>query len=585
MAPLHGLVTTCASASRCDFLFQTTAGTGWANASPPSISLRLPGEAATSTSLSYSTYTASLTGYYTYWTVGNFLGTDVNTGKVVYGTTNTNYTITCHGHSGRGGGCTYTYTTDNGTIVVYFTQAEATATTVTCTPSTIASGASTVCTATVNDTANASARPSGVVTFSGSYGSNAGFSNGGSCTLASGACSVSYTAPDEQLGTVAVTASFAGTPSYYASSGRTSVYVTSSDSGGGSSFSTIRFGESGLPNGTDWSVTFGGLLLSSSNASLPFEVQNGTYSFLVGAVPGYLVSPRTGNVTVVGSDVDVNVSFAQVTYSVTFTETGIPYTTLARHGWTVALNGIVGRSTTPTIAFTGFPNGTYPVLVSGPSGYVSNGTGGLTVHGATNVSVAFEKRKSVTLALIERGIPSGRSWCVSLDSYQECATTKSEKFLNLTPGLYSYTVVLPSHNVSLTLGKTPEPLSGTLDLAKNEKLTLTYLYTYGTKFTETGLTSGVWSVSVKGVMVTAAVGSPISFQLGNGTYGYKLSKETGFTSAGSPRPAVVSGASVNVSVTFKAGPTQAPIAPALSLGFAGSVPILVGIGLSPRNRM
>jgi len=144
--PITGTVTNCTSIETCVYAFNTSAGTGWANSTLNSTSaermaLQLPGEAKASYNLSYSTYIARLNGTYTYWTAGSFVGTDVNSGNVIYGTTNTNYTITCHGHSGRGGGCTYTYTTDNGTIVVRFTNAEITSTSISCSPTSTQPGA------------------------------------------------------------------------------------------------------------------------------------------------------------------------------------------------------------------------------------------------------------------------------------------------------------------------------------------------------------------------------------------------------------------------------------------------------------
>jgi len=550
-APLHGLVTSCSSASSCGFVFNTTQGLGWANASPPSLSLRLPGEAMTSPSFAYSTYTASLTGTYTYWTVGNLVGTDVNTGKVVYGTTDTNYTITCHGHSGRGGGCTYTYTTDNGTIVVYFTAADATATTVACTPSTIASGGSTVCTATVNDSGNSSARPSGNVSFSGAYGSTAGFSNGGNCTLVSGTCSVSYTAPDEQLGTVPITASFAGTPSFYTSSGRTSVYVTSSDSGGGSFFSTVFFEESGLPNGTEWSVTLGGLLLTSTNSSLPFEVQNGTYSFAVGAVPGYRVSTRTGNVTVAGSDVNLGVTFASVAYPLTFTARGLPL----GKTWSLTLDGAEVRTADPSLSFDE-TNGTHAYLLQGPAGFRISGvtpTGELTVAGApVSISFSFERGPTYTILFAEKGLPQNATWCVILGTIA-CSSTTILRFANLTPGQYGYAVVpMTGQVISAKLGRASLPLSQNLTVFSHSfQVSLHYTYPYLVTFAETGLPAGTnWRVTVAGV-VEHSTSSTIVFELGNGTHAYHIGSVTGYIHSSAPSRARVSGGPAAVSVTYR----------------------------------
>jgi len=223
-APVQGLVTTCSSTSSCQYVFNTSAGTGWATTTSSTISFQLPGEALASYNLSYSTYIARLTGTYTYWTVGNFLGTDVNTGKVVYGTTNTNYTITCHGHSGRGGGCTYTYTTDNGTIVFHLTNAEATSTTVSCSPSSINVAAKTTCTAKVVDVWNSSNVPTGKVHLtSGGLGT---FANHGFCNLTAGQCALTWHPFDTTGGSATITASHSGTAAFYKSSGSTLVGVT-----------------------------------------------------------------------------------------------------------------------------------------------------------------------------------------------------------------------------------------------------------------------------------------------------------------------------------------------------------------------
>ena len=224
LPPVQGLVTNCTSTTTCSFTINSTAGTGWATTTSTQFSFQLPGEANASYNLSYSTYTASLTGTYTYWTVGNFLGTDVNTGKVVYGTTDTNFTITCVGHSGRGGGCTYVYTTDNGTVTFHFTQAELTSTAVSCTPSSVRVAAKTSCTVTVTNLWNASHVPTGQVHLtSGRLGA---FASKGTCTLVSGKCTLGWRSFDNTLGAVTITASYPGSTTFYPSSGTTIVTVT-----------------------------------------------------------------------------------------------------------------------------------------------------------------------------------------------------------------------------------------------------------------------------------------------------------------------------------------------------------------------
>jgi hypothetical protein len=513
--------------------------------------LRLPGESLTSTNLSYSTYVASLKGTYTYWTVGNFVGTDVNSGKVVYGTTNTNYTITCHGHSGRGGGCTYTYTTDNGTIVVYFTVADQTGTSVTCVPSTIVSGASTDCTATVRDLGNTSAQPSGNVSFVGPYGSTAGLSNGGNCTLISAACTVAYTAPDEQLGTVAITASFVGNSHYYASSGRTSVYVSSSDSGGGGSFSTVSFRESGLPNGSDWSVTFGGLSLTSTTPVLPFVVQNGTYAFTVPEVAGFTVSPRNGNITVSGTDVRMDVTFAPVSYAVTFAANGLP---LGR-AWSVAVDGVKVRTTSSSITLNE-TNGSHTYLIAGPLGYRVTGlspSGNFTIDGApSSLPLSFVRGPTFAVVISETGYLRHGTWCVILGTVA-CSSTSVLQFANLTPAVYGYaTVPMPGWLISAKMGAVSLPASGNLTISTHSlRIALHYVYPYVVTFFETGLPTGTdWSVTVAGV-VQYSTNSTITFELGNGTHWYRIGAIVGFLHSSTPNPVRVVGGPAIVSVTFR----------------------------------
>ena len=40
---------------------------------------------------------------------------------------------------------------------------------------------------------------------------------------------------------------------------------------------TVTFRETGLPNGVEWSVTFGGETKSTTNTSISFNVEAGTY--------------------------------------------------------------------------------------------------------------------------------------------------------------------------------------------------------------------------------------------------------------------------------------------------------------------
>jgi hypothetical protein len=138
---------------------------------------------------------------------------------------------------------------------------------------------------------------------------------------------------------------------------------------------SLVFSESGLPTGTNWSVTVGTTSHTSTGSTISFTEVNGTCSYSVGAVTGYTVTPSSGSVTVNGAAKTVSITFVKAssgaTYAVTFTETGLPTGT----NWSVTLNGTSKSSTTSTITFQE-TNGSYAFSLPQVSCYVGSCKGG-----------------------------------------------------------------------------------------------------------------------------------------------------------------------------------------------------------------
>jgi magnesium-transporting ATPase (P-type) len=136
-------------------------------------------------------------------------------------------------------------------------------------------------------------------------------------------------------------------------------------------------------------VTLNGTTETSTTSIISFTEPNGTYSFSIASINGYSVSPSSGRITVNGSNVNVGITFTLVTYTVTFTESGLPSGTI----WYVNLsNGQSFSSTTDTITFNE-PNGTYSYTISTEDkNYVpviSSGT--FTVNGSNlNQTITFK---------------------------------------------------------------------------------------------------------------------------------------------------------------------------------------------------
>ena len=65
----------------------------------------------------------------------------------------------------------------------------------------------------------------------------------------------------------------------------------------------VIFTETGLPNGTAWSITLNGSTLASTTGMITFSKANGTYAYGIGAVPGYSTPSYAGSIEVHGAGV------------------------------------------------------------------------------------------------------------------------------------------------------------------------------------------------------------------------------------------------------------------------------------------
>ena len=64
---------------------------------------------------------------------------------------------------------------------------------------------------------------------------------------------------------------------------------------------TVTFSESGLPSGTDWNVSLQGQSQTGNLSVIDFKMPNGTYSYSVSPLRGYLVNVSQGTLTVNGA--------------------------------------------------------------------------------------------------------------------------------------------------------------------------------------------------------------------------------------------------------------------------------------------
>jgi uncharacterized membrane protein len=201
---------------------------------------------------------------------------------------------------------------------------------------------------------------------------------------------------------------------------------------------SVTFHETGLPTGTNWSISMNGVVESSNNTTIVFLERDGSYSFIVEPVNGYSAYPKFFSVIVNGVDLNYSVTWSKTLYAVTFIESGLPSGTF----WNVTFGGMMGTSSNSSIVFR-VQNGTYYYIVPSINGIKSSiKNGSLTVSGnAANILVRFIF--PVNYTFLEQGLPSKASWSVWINGTYHNSSS-SVIVVTLPNGTYTYVVRLPS---------------------------------------------------------------------------------------------------------------------------------------------
>jgi hypothetical protein len=302
----------------------------------------------------------------------------------------------------------------------------------------------------------------------------------------------------------------------------------------------VTFNETGLPSGTNWTVTLDGTLYGSNTTSLTGFAPNGTQPFdlgtvsgwrpanLTGVVSGWTPPNATGSVFVNATSVWVNVTWSEVTYVVTVHQKGlIP----SSSNWSIVLGGLAGyNSTGGTIEFEE-PNGTYSFTVGSIPGFTPDAaSGSVGVRGySKSVPITFATNSTVhAIWFNETGLPSGTDWDVTLNGTGQSATSTTITFAEPN-GTYAYTL-------GGAAGWRPPAYAGTVSVrGMVTTVGINYVpFDYNVSFHETGLPtpmpSGNWSVTLNGTNLTSTT-SVITFLEPNGTYTYKIGPEPGYTTS------------------------------------------------------
>jgi hypothetical protein len=309
----------------------------------------------------------------------------------------------------------------------------------------------------------------------------------------------------------------------------------------------VEFTESGLPSGAAWYVNITGLQSSGPIAGSTYvvDLQNGSYIYTISSSNKNYYPGKTGGTIYVNGGAPVqSIIFIQKTYSVLFTESGLP----AGDGWYINLtNGISsGRIADPSYGFN-LSNGTYSYSV-GTNDKIYSARGGTFVVNGENYSKSITfVEVTYNITFVETGLPAGANWHVYLSTGLSLSSSRDSISVNLVNGSYSY-------SVGTYQGFSSSPQTGTLIVSgpSHSAVLITFTQvTYLVTFSETGLPSGMsWYLNFSNGSSYKISSASTSFELPNGTYSYVISNISGFSVEPSSGSVIISGNQATVSVAF-----------------------------------
>ncbi|MCL4480834.1 MAG: PEGA domain-containing protein [Candidatus Thermoplasmatota archaeon] len=205
---------------------------------------------------------------------------------------------------------------------------------------------------------------------------------------------------------------------------------------------SVNFSENNLPSDSAWLVNITGVSSSETLtfASYDIYLPNGTYSYTVAAYnKTYAPTPPSGSFTVNGSAVSQSVTFTEVKYPVTFTESGLSSGTT----WYVNLTNGDSFNTTGTYVDAYLANATYSYTIGTPNKEYAAQNGTFTINGKPQtVAISFEK-EVFDQVFQESGLPSGTSWSVDV-SGNTYVSMSNQVTVPLVNGSYNMQIISPS---------------------------------------------------------------------------------------------------------------------------------------------
>ena len=223
----------------------------------------------------------------------------------------------------------------------------------------------------------------------------------------------------------------------------------------------VMFTETGLPTGTDWTVSAGSDVHGSTLSGLVFSLPNGTYLYsAISANTSF--QPVTGVMVINGSPLSENVTFSMKVANITFRESGLP----SGLQWGVYISGNGYFNTTQSNLTLTLPYGSYSYLPAEVQGFNSTNIsstfslGSSTGNNTINVTYTPipQVGKLYNITVMEVGLPEGLGWSVAYNGTIIPAFPDGAFNFQLANGSYNFTFMSINHNGKVMPGSITVPL-------------------------------------------------------------------------------------------------------------------------------
>lgn len=228
----------------------------------------------------------------------------------------------------------------------------------------------------------------------------------------------------------------------------------------------VTFTESGLPPGTNWSVTLNDTTRSAFGPTIAFAEPNGTYPLYAWDVLGFRSEVNVTSVHVSGASVGITVSYTPPTpgtYFVTLVQLGLPLNDY----WTILLSLVTTPPSRGGLSATG-PGPTH--TMAGSNDGVGNGTfvwtatltnmsyfpgdwyypfpsqGQVVVHGSS-VLIHLAFRYSYPFSFFFGGLPTSTTWTLQIlnETFTGNGGVNVWLLVELPNGTYGWNATAPGY--------------------------------------------------------------------------------------------------------------------------------------------